>query len=79
MTAAEVTVLVFRGGALRRLACGFGIHQVKEGPVPREVPLSIRYCIWCGESDDPRWEWAWTTHQFDLGQVSLVRYREVGA
>ncbi len=79
MTAAEVTVLVFGGGVLRRLACALRIHRTREGPVPCDGPLSIRYCIWCGESDDWRWTWAWTTHRFDLGQVSLVRYREARA
>ena len=74
----EGTVLAFSGHFLRRSACALGIHMVHEYPFPaRAGPPSIRYCIWCGESDDKRWSWVGTDHRFDLGgSMSLIRYRE---
>lgn len=81
MMLTEVTVVTFGGRALRQLACALGIHQTKTGPVPgTSGPTSIRYCIWCGESDDPRWEWAFTSHRWDLGPgIAFVQYREAVA
>ncbi len=83
MSASEVTVLAFGGRTLRRAACALGLHGVKEGPVPGTGPTSIRFCIWCGLSNDPRWCWVWTNHRSDLDSrgrtVSLVTYREAVA
>ena len=81
MTAIEVTVIAFGGRTLRQLACALGIHKTKEGPVPGDSgPSSIIYCIWCGESNDRRWDWALTVHRWDLGEgISFVKYREAAA
>ena len=77
----EVTVVAFHGRILRRAACALGIHKAKTGPVLMEAgPTSIRYCTWCGESDDARWKWVGTDHRYDLGpRVALVTYREARA
>ena len=77
----EVTVIAYGGRILRRAACALGIHKAKTGPAPEEaIANSIRFCIWCGESDDARWSWVGTDHRYDLGRgVSLVRYREAVA
>ncbi len=83
MSASEATVLGRGGGFFRSLACALGIHGVKEGPAPPGGPPSIRFCIRCGLSNDPRWCWVWTNHRSDLDSrgrtVSLVTYREAVA
>ena len=81
MTPSEVTVVAFGGRLLRRMACGLGIHATKVGPVPNESgPVSIAFCPWCGESNDRRWDWALTTHRWDLGEgISFVKYPEAAA
>ena len=73
----EVTVFAFGGRFPRRVACALGLHQMHERPVQ---PASIRYCIWCGETDDARWSWVYTDHRVECGRwVSRVRYRREAA
>ena len=77
MSGAEVTVLATHGGFFRRAACALGLHEVRELLAPFDGgPGSIRFCRWCGQSDDPRWDWACTQHRGDLGGwISFVVYR----
>ena len=73
----EVTVLAFGGRFSRRFACALRLHKMKESPAPSSAgPASIRYCIWCGETDDASWRWVYTDHRVEYGRwVSRVRYR----
>ena len=75
----EVVVRATHGGPLQRAACILGLHLVRELPSPaRGGPRSIRFCWWCGESDDPRWVWRYTLHLPQTDEtVSLVHYRTV--
>ncbi len=73
----EVTVFAIGGRFPRRVACVLGLHAMKEGSAPPSAgPASIRYCIWCGETDDAGWSWVYTDHRVECGRwVSRVRYR----
>ena len=78
MSGVEVMVLAIHGGYFRRTACALGMHDVRGVPslCDGSGPESFRACRWCGGSDDPRWDWAFTSHRGDLGAgISFVVYR----
>lgn len=80
MSSHTVTVTARHGWRFQRLACALGLHDRFSGQqivtVDGDRPATIRYCIWCAETSDPRWVWVGTVHD---GVLGFVEYRAAGS